>query len=285
MEWPVLTPAISDADTPLWQFYYQSGCPTPSDPTMIWGTEVPMAAHERYLRDINAHSPVLISTPHILLRASAVALRRHPEFNRRLIHRRVYQYKDVNLLISLFNARKREVEVLLLEQVDRQPLSEVARELWRYSQQAARDELPHFGRRTIYDLLPLALTRRLLPFHLWLFNRFNWPVTSFWCREHRSAVLINYLAFKGAAPLRMYKPSRFPSDSTPFNVTLGATEQRPVAENGQVVIRPVAPLIVRADHRIVDAHDLGLFVTTLRDYLADPASIELQADLECPLAA
>jgi hypothetical protein len=286
MEWPLLSPPISDAETSIWQLYYLGACRTPSDPTMLWGTEVDMSGFEEYLRGTNSNSPVLISPAHVLLRSVGLAMRRHPEFNRRVIGSRVYQYKEIHLLLSLFNIRAREVELLLLEEVDRRSLIDLSREMWRYTQQAARGELVHFGQRTVYDLLPRAVVRRLVPLHLWLFNTFNWPVTQFWRREHRSAMLVNYLGFKGAAPLRMYKPSRFPNDATPFNVTLGATEPRPVVVDGEVVVRPMASLFVRGDHRLVDAHGLGLFASTLRSFLADPALMDSEIEVTPrPLAA
>lgn len=286
MEWPVSSPPISDATTPIWQLYYLGACRTPSDPTMLWGTEVDMSGFEEYLQLANRDSPVLISPAHLLLRSVALAMHRHPEFNRRVIGRRIYQYKDIHLLLSLFNGRTRDVELLMIEEVDRRSLIDLSRELWRYTQQAARGELVHFGERTIYDLLPRVVMRWLIPLHLWLFNNFNWPVTQFWRREHRSAMLVNYLAFKGCAPLRMYKPSRFPNDATPFNVTLGATEPRPVVVDGSVVVRPVAPLFVRGDHRLVDAHELGLFVNTLRSFLANPALMDGESEnAPQPLAA
>lgn len=286
MEWPVHSPPISDAVTSLWQLYYLGACPTPSDPTMIWGTDVDMTGLEQYLQRTNADSPVLISPAHLLLRAVALAMRRHPEFNRRVISGRVYRYREINLLLSLYDPRAREVELLLLEQVDRRPLADLSRTLWQAHQEVSRGEHIPFGRRTYYDFFPRWLRRRLVPLHFWLFNRFNWPVTSFWRREHRSAMLINYLAHRGAAPLRMYKPSRFPNDAIPFSVTLGATELRPAVVDGQVVPRSIAPLFIRGDHRIVDAHDLGLFAGTLSRFLANPASMDAEpATPAQPLAA
>jgi chloramphenicol O-acetyltransferase len=286
MEWPVLTPPIADAETSTWQLYYLGACRTPSDPTMVWGTEVDMSTLDRYLAHLNSESPVLISPSHILLRSVARAMRQHPEFNRRIIRGRVYQYKDVNMLLSLFSTQTKEVDLLLIEEADRRPLVEVSRALWRSNQQAARGERVHFWQQSIYDLLPATLERLLIPLHLWFFNRLNLPVTSFWQREHRAAMLVNYLAFKGAAPLRMYKPSRFPNDATPFSVTLGATEPRPVVVEGEVVVRPLAPLFVRADHRIVDAHALGLFTNLIRDLLANPAALDADTGIvPRPLAA
>jgi pyruvate dehydrogenase E2 component (dihydrolipoamide acetyltransferase) len=69
-------------------------------------------------------------------------------------------------------------------------------------------------------------------------------------------------------------------------VTLGATEPRPVVVEGEVVVRPLAPLFVRADHRIVDAHALGLFTNLIRDLLANPAALDADTGIvPRPLAA
>lgn len=286
MEWPVHNSPLPDRETPIWQLYYLGACRTPSDPTLIWGTEIDMTGLEEYLQHVNHDSPVLISPSHVLLRAVALAMRLHPEFNRRVIGRRIYQYRHTNLLLSLFNTRARDVELLLFEEADRKSLVDLSRELWRCSQQAARGEPVQVTRQTWYDLLPRSVVRRLIPFHLWMFNHFNWPITQFWRREHRAAMLVNYLAFKGAAPLRMYKPSRFPNEATCSSVTLGGTEPRPMVVDGKVVVRPAASLFVRADHRLVDAHGLGLFVNSLREFLAKPAQMDRQAELlPRPIAA
>lgn len=54
---------------------------------------------------------------------------------------------------------------------------------------------------------------------------------------------------------------------------MGAIEPRPVAVGEEVVVRPVAPIFVRADHRIVDAHEIGAFAETLRTLLAEPTRL------------
>jgi hypothetical protein len=94
--------------------------------------------------------------------------------------------------------------------------------------------------------------------------------------------MINYLGFRGAPPLRSLKPSRAPYDGIPLNITMGATELRPAVIDGEIVPRPIAPLIVRADHRLVDAHDMAAFIGTLRDFIASPATTEFGAQSARP---
>jgi len=49
------------------------------------------------------------------------------------------------------------------------------------------------------------------------------------------------------------------------------TYDRPVAENGQVVIRPMMYLALSYDHRIVDGRDAVLFLVSIKEALEDPA--------------
>jgi pyruvate dehydrogenase E2 component (dihydrolipoamide acetyltransferase) len=51
---------------------------------------------------------------------------------------------------------------------------------------------------------------------------------------------------------------------------LGAIEQRPVVEDGEVVARHTLPLSLSIDHRVVDGADAGQFTNTVIDYLENP---------------
>ena len=54
------------------------------------------------------------------------------------------------------------------------------------------------------------------------------------------------------------------------------TMERPMAENGQVVIRPMMYLALSYDHRIVDGREAVSFLVTIKDMLEDPARLLLQ---------
>jgi pyruvate/2-oxoglutarate dehydrogenase complex dihydrolipoamide acyltransferase (E2) component len=54
------------------------------------------------------------------------------------------------------------------------------------------------------------------------------------------------------------------------NMGVGRVKEQPVAVGGQVVVRPILPLAVSADHRILDGHTLGAFVSELAELMEDP---------------
>jgi 2-oxoglutarate dehydrogenase E2 component (dihydrolipoamide succinyltransferase) len=52
-------------------------------------------------------------------------------------------------------------------------------------------------------------------------------------------------------------------------------QERPVAVNGQVVIRPMMYLALTYDHRIIDGKEAVQFLVTIKDVLEDPGRLLL----------
>jgi len=53
-------------------------------------------------------------------------------------------------------------------------------------------------------------------------------------------------------------------------------QDRPIAENGQVVIRPMMYVALSYDHRIIDGREAVSFLKAVKDALADPARLLLE---------
>ena len=58
-------------------------------------------------------------------------------------------------------------------------------------------------------------------------------------------------------------------------LAVGATEPRPVVENGQLVVGQVMTVTLTADHRAVDGALAAEFMRTLKGFLEEPASMLL----------
>ena len=269
MIWPVERKPVPVAQTATWSLYYQAACPTPSDPTIIWGTDVPVAGLEAYLKHVNASSDIIVSHAHVLVWAVGRCLAEHPEFNRRILHRRLYDFKEVNVLLPMKGGRNGP-EVCLLTEVDERSLDSIAKEVWRQTRDLVDGVSPSQADEKLFRLLPGFIRGSLLRLMLFGTNQVNWPAALWGHRTIRAAAMINYLGQRGAPPMRSFKPSRFPNDAATMNVTMGPTENI----NGSP---PAAPLFVRVDHRVVDAYQLGQFIGDLRRYLMNPQSLEKPA--------
>lgn len=54
------------------------------------------------------------------------------------------------------------------------------------------------------------------------------------------------------------------------------TQERPVVENGEIVVRPMMYLALSYDHRIIDGREAVLFLVTIKEALEDPARVLLE---------
>jgi pyruvate/2-oxoglutarate dehydrogenase complex dihydrolipoamide acyltransferase (E2) component len=61
------------------------------------------------------------------------------------------------------------------------------------------------------------------------------------------------------------------------NLGVGRVQERPVARDGQVVVRPIVALAVSGDHRVLDGHTLGAFVSDVVALIEDPAPVADEA--------
>ena len=74
--------------------------------------------------------------------------------------------------------------------------------------------------------------------------------------------------------LGMYRVERFTAVLNPPQaaiVAVGATEERAVALDGEVVVRPTMTITATFDHRAVDGAPAADFLQTVKEYLEEPA--------------
>jgi 2-oxoglutarate dehydrogenase E2 component (dihydrolipoamide succinyltransferase) len=69
-----------------------------------------------------------------------------------------------------------------------------------------------------------------------------------------------------------------PIINPPQSAILGihATKDRPVVENGQIVIRPMNYLALSYDHRIIDGREAVLALVAMKEALEDPQRLLLE---------
>ena len=57
------------------------------------------------------------------------------------------------------------------------------------------------------------------------------------------------------------------------NLGFGRVQERPVAIDGEVVVRPIVALAVSGDHRVLDGHTLGAFVSDVVAAIEQPTAL------------
>ena len=54
---------------------------------------------------------------------------------------------------------------------------------------------------------------------------------------------------------------------------LHKTQERPIAVNGQVVVRPMMYIALSYDHRVIDGQQAVLFLVKVKELMEDPAAM------------
>jgi len=255
------------------------------DPTMVWGTTVELDQLDDFLAVQSRESKLMISIVHVLIQAVTRSLLDHPRLNRRVVGRKVFPYDGVSLVVPIRRPSDGVVDVVFFRNSESLKLADVASRMWDEARERAlvvarnrkvKLEPKTFKERmsNVWKRLQLRIFRRFAGLCFGITNQFRLPSWSPWGKEMNGAnAFVNFLGFPGAPPMISYKPSSLPTNSFSVNVTMGAPELKPVVQDGQIVIRKVAPLFVRVDHRLVNGHQAGEFIATLRKYLSNPWSL------------
>lgn len=255
------------------------------DPMMVWGTTVDMEELETFLKNHRKQNSSFLTPAHILVRAVAESLHQHPEVNRRVIGRKVYQYDGVNIVMPMLQANAGEVDCVFMRNAEDYSLDEVSNFFWEAVREKALKAAEEKKREKQGSTLKNFFVRLGKQIRIaWILhtcrlgfaagNRLRCPTIWPWQRGlNHAGAFVNYLGFPGAPPLTAYKPSALPMNSYSVSVTMGPTEPQPVVIDNEVVIRKQASLFVRLDHRMVNGNQSAAFINTLRSYLAEPQTL------------
>jgi hypothetical protein len=265
---------VKPSDVTLINHQYLSSGNKP-DSTIVWGTNVDAEGLSAFVEQHNRTAGTLISVAHVLIGAVGRSLACYPRLNCRVIGSRIYRFREVNVRMICYDRRRNDVDILMIERADQVSVEEIARLAWNRQLKIAAARNDDRIEKKLLSWGPDWSRRWGSRLFWWLDRHFRLPRVGQFDRQLDSAVVVNHLGFANAPPMTMYKPSKFPDESSLLSITLGRIEQQPVVHEGRVVVRRVAPLFIRADHRVTDAYLLAQFIGTLRESLANPKTMEV----------
>ena len=275
MKWPLQPEPISRVKTPFFNLVYLNargqGGP---DSTIVWTSEIPWQPMNRYIADFNRHSDTLAGTTHLLVQAVGQALAKHPKLNCRVKGRKVYPFRQNNVCLATRLPQSDEVNLVLIKEADTLPLASISKAVWHAQVDYRRDQNPVIRDRDRLRRLPSWAFRYSVRFFQWLETFAPLPTMFRLDRFRSSPVLVNDFSHQRFPIMRGYKPSRMPDESKSLSVTLGPAEEKVVWREGIPAPYQVAPIVIRADHRICDGYELSQFVSTMVRLMSNPDELE-----------
>lgn len=251
----------------------------PYDPQVYGRKEVDMSKALDYAQAESERSGVRITPTDLVIRALALAMKKYPDANAIIRLHRIYRRRQVNVssLVAI-PGRKPDISCVTIRDADRKAPSQIAAEVREKALDIMRGREEEFSRiRRSMTWVPFSLYRMVLGSLTLLQYTFNLNFGLLGIpKDPFGGAMVTCLASLGIT--EAYAPLS-PITKVPILVAVGKVLDRPVAVDGQVVVRPVCVLCSTFDHRIMDGYLAGKMARFIERYMADPEKAEKQAQL------
>jgi len=244
------------------------------DPTVYGRMEVEMSAVLKFAAEMSERHGVKITPTHCVARGVALALRHYPKANAIVRMRRIYLRKDINVFLQVaIKGEDPDLSGVCVRNADLKKVHEIASELAERAKTVRDNTDPQLAKtKKSLNLLPFFLFRPVLKFLEFIQYTLNInPKILGLPEDPFGSVMITSVGMLGIdeafAPI-------VPISRVPMLVTVGEIKDKPVAIDGQVVIRPVCVITGTFDHKIIDGVQGAILARFVKDYLSDPWKYE-----------
>jgi pyruvate dehydrogenase E2 component (dihydrolipoamide acetyltransferase) len=257
-----------------WRKVAMAAWDKPNDPTVYGTLSVDAGPALAYIDAVRVKSGVKVTVTHLVGRAIAIALRDTPDINGRIVGRRLLMRDTVDIFYQVVMDDGRELSGAKIDRADEKDAHDIAKELADKAERIRARQDPQFeSSKSAVDKIPGVLRRPVLRLLSYLTNDRGWSIPSLKLPADGfgSAMVTSVGMFGidiGYAPI-------FPLSGTPLLILVGEVQERPVAQAGQVVIRPILNLNVSFDHRFIDGFHAGKMSRSVRRYFAAPGEFEV----------
>lgn len=254
----------------------------PANPYVCVSFVVDFTPARAYLAGLEPRDGRKISVQHLAAGAIAHTLVRHPEANARLFGRTLVDPGRVGLFMPVDVQERgaegvgRELSAAVVEDVDRLSLRDLARATTRVVEAERRGEIQNGFVRRVADLVERlpdeamwraldlmdsglqqpAVARRAFELA---------PVTAGLTNVGSHIPPVDGIRFRGAS---IALPPRMAQIGTLWG--LSTIQDEVLVVDGAPAVRPVLPVMLAADHRLVDGVKIGRIVSTFGEVLGRP---------------
>ena len=244
---------------------------TPRDPSVYGTLEIDIGdARDRIAAQRRATGQ-RITVTHLVGRALALAIAERPEVNAIVRFGSLYRRDTIDIFFQVAFEGGEDLNGAKVVSADQKSVEEIARELDDAARAVRERRSEAVKTASRFKRLPAAVTGIALratsfaTYDLGLdLSRFGVPFDGF-----GSAMITNVGSFglsTGNAPL-------LPFSRCPIVVLVGEARERPVVREGVVVARPILPIGVTFDHRLLDGYQATKMAARFTELLEHPAQL------------
>ncbi len=240
-----------------------------SDPTVYGTIEIDVTRALKWIARAREEHDVRVTITHLVGKAIALAIAERPEVNAIIRFGRLYQRSTIDVFYQVAFEGGENLSGAKVAEADRKSVVETARELEeRAARVRAKKDKDLQKTTNVIDSIPEGWIGPMMRSITWLtydlgldLRKLGLPYDQF-----GSVMVTNVGSFglpAGFAPL-------VPFARTPILLTIGAIQDKPLAIDGRVEVRPVLSIGATFDHRLLDGYQAGKLAARFKQVVEDP---------------
>jgi len=243
----------------------------PGDPSVYGTLEIDIGEARDLIGELREKSGRRVTVTHLVGRALALAIAERPEVNAILRFGTLYRRESIDIFFQVAFDGGEDLNGAKVTSADKKSVVEIAQDLEDAARAVRERRTDAVRTASRFKLLPSALTGIALratsfaTYDLGLdLSRLGVPYDGF-----GSAMITNVGSFglsTGNAPL-------VPFSRCPIVLLVGEIRERPVVRDGAVVPRPILPLGVTFDHRLLDGFQASKMAARFTELLEHPRTL------------
>lgn len=248
-----------------------------NDPTIYGTLSIDATKVLEYLGRSSLRSHHVTIT-HLVTKALADTLARHPGCNAYIRHGRIYVRDDIDVFVLVAvppdgKEQGHDLEVDLtgvkISRANEKTVAQIADEVAAGATGVRRGEDPAFATtKRMLGVVPARLLKPALRLITAAQYELNWDLSRFGIpRDPFGGAFVTSMGMLG---IEHAFPPIVPMTRLSVTVAVGRIADAPVVENGSVVVRPILPLTATFDHRTIDGYHAGKLAETFTAILRDP---------------
>jgi pyruvate/2-oxoglutarate dehydrogenase complex dihydrolipoamide acyltransferase (E2) component len=254
---------------PTWRKIALSTWERPGSPEIYGTLEVDLTKAFRWKGKYAGVSPK-VTVMHMVARAVALAMERHPDLNGYIRWRRIYIRDSVDIFFQVateHESGKMDLTGVRIAGVNRKSVHQIAAEMADKVERARKKKDTELQKTSaIFNVLPGFIVR----FLLWLVAFISYtlnirfpgiPPDSF------GGCMISNI---GSLGLDVGYAPLIPFSRVPFIILLGQAKLRPVVVDGRVEVREIVTLNATIDHSFCDGSLVARMVGVVHEVFDDP---------------
>ena len=249
---------------------------TAKDPSVYGIVEIDMQKTLEQLPDYCQKHEVKITPAHLVGRAIARCMKNRPEINGMIRGSRIYLRKNVSIFYQVNipgegtdKIKKATLSGAILHEVEKMSTAQISQNLFDKAAQIRAGKDKELAKNlNMFKYLPWCLSRFYLNLASFLIYGLNWNLA--WAgipKDPFGSIMITNV---GSLGIDLALAPLCPYTRVPLLLTLGSIQEKAWVVSGKVEVRPILPIGVTFDHRLIDGIHASQMAQEFKKCFAEP---------------